>query len=70
VIVRIVGKVKLLTSAEDRWNAGIKASELAKSLKFPEFREPGIYRGTQSMFDQMDEDRLKLRQRWLNEHST
>jgi len=68
--MRIVGKEKAITSDEDKWIAGVKASDLAKSLGVPNFREGGVFRGPQRMFDQMDDDRIKRRQRWLNEHSS
>lgn len=67
--MRIVGKEKTATTDEERWNAGIKASELVESLGLPNFRQRGVYRGPQRFFDQMDEQRLKLRQAWINEHS-
>lgn len=67
--MRIVGKEKILTSYEDRWIAGARASDLAKSLGVPSLRETGVFRGPQSIFDQMDEDRLKRKRRWLNEHA-
>ena len=68
--MRIVGKEKAITSDEDRWVAGVKASDMAKSLGVPAFREGGVFRGPQSMFDQMDDERVKRIQRWLNEHSS
>lgn len=68
--MRIVGKVKAATTDEEKWIAGVKASELAKSLGIPCFRQRGVFRGPQSMFDQMEAQRLKLIQEWLNEHSS
>lgn len=68
--MHIVGKEKVITSDEDRWIAGVKASDLTKSLGVPAFRESGVFRGPQSMFDQMDNERVKRIQRWLNEHSS
>jgi len=68
--MRIVGKAKAVTSDEDRWVAGIRASDLVKSLGVPSFRQGGVFRGPQSMFDQMDDERVMRRQRWLNEHSS
>ena len=68
--MRIVGKEKAITSDEDRWIAGVRASDLARSLDIPTFRDVGVFRGPQRMFDQMDDDRVKRRQRWLNEHSS
>ena len=68
--MRIVGKEKAVTSDEDRWIAGVRASELAKSLGIPAFRESGVFRGPQRMFDLMDDERVMRRQRWLNEHSS
>lgn len=67
--MRIVGKEKTAASDEDRWVAGARASDLAKSMGIPTYRQTGVFRGPQRMFDQMDEERVKLRQRWLNEHS-
>jgi len=67
--MRIVGKKKTVTSDEDRWVAGARASDLVKSLGIPSFRQGGVFRGPQSMFDQMDDERVMRRQRWLNEHS-
>ena len=68
--MRIVGKEKNITSDEDRWMPGVRASSLADSLGVPTFREAGVFRGPQKMFDQMDDERLMRRQRWLNEHSS
>jgi len=68
--MRIVGKEKAVTSDEDKWIAGIRASDLAKSLGVPTFRERGVFRSPQRMFDQMDDERVMRRQRWLNEHSS
>ena len=68
--MRIVGKEKIVTTDEEKWVAGIRASDLVKSLGIPSFRQGGVFRGPQSMFDQMDDERLKRRLRWLNEHST
>ena len=68
--MRIVGKAKSVASDKDRWVAGIKASDLTKSLGIPNFRKGGVFRGTQEMFDQMDAERQLLKQRWLLEHST
>ena len=68
--MRIVGTEKAVTSDEDRWIAGVRASELAKSLGIPAFRESGVFRGPQRMFDLMDDERVMRRQRWLNEHSS
>lgn len=67
--MRIVGKEKIVTTDEEKWVAGIRASDLVKSLGIPSFRQGGVFRGPQSMFDQMDDERLKRRLRWLNEHS-
>lgn len=68
--MRIVGKEKAVISDEDRWIAGVRASDVAKSLGIPDFREAGVFRGPQSMFDRMDEERIMHRQRWINEHSS
>lgn len=68
--MRIVGEKKAATSDEERWNACIRASDLAKSLGIPTFRQRGVFRGPQKMFDQMDAERLMQRQRWLNEHTS
>ena len=68
--MRIVGKGKAATSDEERWAAGIRASDLAKSLGIPNFRKGGVFRGTQAMFDKMDAERLAQMRRWLNEHSS
>lgn len=68
--MRIVGKEKAATSDEERWNAGIRASDLAKSLGIPTFRQRGVFRGPQRVFDQMDAERLMQRQRWLDEHTS
>lgn len=67
--MRVVGKEKAASSDEERWVAGIRASDLVKSLGIPSFRRGGVLRGPQKMFDQMDAERLAQRQRWLNEHS-
>lgn len=67
--MRIVGKEKIVTTDGEKWVAGIRASDLVKSLGIPSFRQGGVFRGPQSMFDQMDDERLKRRLRWLNEHS-
>ena len=67
--MRIVGKEKTATSDEEKWAAGVRASALVQSLGIPNFRRGGVFRGPQSMFDQMDDERLKRRLRWLNEHS-
>jgi hypothetical protein len=67
--MRIVGKAKVASSDKDRWIAGIRASDLAKSLGIPSFRKGGVFRGPQEMFDRMDAERLMQRQRWLDEHS-
>lgn len=68
--MHVVGKAKAVTSYEDRWIAGIRASDLVKSLGVPSFRQGGVFRGPQRMFNQMDEERAMRRQRWLNEHSS
>lgn len=68
--MRIVGKGKSVTSDEDRWAAGVRASDLLKSLGVPSFRQGGVFRGPQRMFDQMDDELVIRRQRWLNEHSS
>ena len=68
--MRVVGKEKNATSDEERWVAGVRASDLVKSLGIPTFRQIGVFRGPQKMFDQMDDERVMLRQRWLNEHSS
>ena len=67
--MRIVGKQKPATTDEEKWVAGARASELMRTLGIPSFRQGGVFRGPQSMFDQMDDERIKRRQRWLNEHS-
>lgn len=67
--MRLVGTEKSVLSDEERWNAGIKASDLAKSLGVPTFRQRGVFRGSQAMFDQMDAMQIMQRQRWLNEHT-
>lgn len=68
--MRIVGKEKTIISYEEKWEAGMKANDLAKSLGIPSFRRGGVFRGTQKLFDQMDTERLILRQRWLNENAS
>jgi hypothetical protein len=68
--MRIVGKEKTPASDEEKWLAGIRASDLMKSLGIPSFRQGGVFRGSQSMFDRMDAERLMRRQRWLNEHTS
>ena len=68
--MRIVGKERYVTSDEERWIAGVRASDLAKSLGIPDFHERGVFRGPQRMFDRMDDERVMRRQRWLNEHSS
>lgn len=68
--MRTVGKEKTAASYQERWIAGIKACDLAKSMGIPDFRKRGVFRGSQKMFDQMDGERVMLRQRWLNEHSS
>lgn len=68
--MRIVGKGKSATSDEDRWIAGVRASDLLKSLGVPSFRQGGVFRGPQRIFNQMDDERVIRRQRWLNEHSS
>jgi len=67
--MRIVGKEKIATSNEERWLAGVRASNLAQSLGIPDFRERGVFRGSRALFDQMDDERAMRRQRWLNEHA-
>lgn len=67
--MRLVGKIKTETSVEAKWLAGVRASDLMKSLGVPSFRQGGVFRGTQAMFDQMDAERLQRRQRWLDEHA-
>ena len=68
--MRIVGKEKTAASDEEKWRAGVRASDLVKSLGIPNFRKGGVFRGPQSMFDQLDDERVMRRQRWLNEHSS
>jgi hypothetical protein len=68
--VRIVGKKMIGDSVEDRWNAGLRACDLVTSLGVPDFSEKGVFRGTQQMFDRMDEERDMRRRRWLDEHTS
>jgi len=67
--MRIVGREKRATSNEDKWMAGVRASNLTQSLGIPDFREKGVFRGSQALFDRMDDERAMRRQRWLNEHA-
>ena len=66
--MRIVGKMKVATTDKERWDAGIRASDLSKSLGIPGFRKGCVIRGTQKMFDEIDAERQM--QRWLREHSS
>ncbi len=68
--MRIVGKEKAVSSYKERWDAGIRACDLVKSLGIPSFRKGGVFRGPQKMFDQMDAERQMQRQKWLYEHSS
>lgn len=67
--MRVVGKAKMETSLEEKWLAGIRASDLIKSLGMPSFRQGGVFRGSPSLFNQMDTERMLRKQRWLNEHT-
>ena len=66
--MRIVGKAKTETSLEEKWLAGVRASDLMKSLGVPSFRQGGVFRGSPSWFNQLDTERMIRKQRWLNEH--
>ena len=67
--MRIVGKEKTPSSHKERWLAGVKASDLTRSLGIPNFRKGGVFRGPQELFDQMDVERQIQKQRWFLEHS-
>ncbi len=67
--MRIVGKEKADSSYKDRWDACKRASDLTKSLGIPSFRKGGVFRGTQKMFNKMDDERQIQKQRWLRDHS-
>jgi hypothetical protein len=68
--MRVIGKEKFSNSYEERWSDGVRAAELVKSLGVPSFRQIGVFRGSQKMFDQMDAEIIAKRQRWLNDRST
>ena len=68
--MRIVGKVKMLTTDMDRWIAGVTAIDLTQALGVQNFRTGGVFRGPQQLFGQMDAERLAQRQKWIHEHSS
>jgi hypothetical protein len=63
--MRVIGKEKFSNSYEDRWSNVVRAAELVRSLGVPSFRQVGVFRGSQKMFDQMDAEIIAKKQRWL-----
>ncbi|MGV8935272.1 MAG: hypothetical protein ACOH1I_11640 [Gallionellaceae bacterium] len=70
--MRIVGNKNwnpISTSPEEAMRRGVKLDAMMKSLGIPDFQPKGVFRGTQSMFDAMDEERAKKVREWVNEHT-
>lgn len=68
--MRVIGKERFSNSYEERLDDVVRVAELVKSLGIPSFRQIGIFRGSQEMFDKMDAEVIVKKQRWLNDHST
>ncbi len=48
---------------------GARLDALTQSLAIPDFQPKGVFRGTQSMFDEMDAERTRKVREWVNEHT-
>lgn len=70
--MRIVGNKEwnqISSSPEEALLRGARLDALNRSLAIPDFQPKGVFRGTPSMFEAMDEERaIKVRE-WVNEHA-
>ena len=70
--MRIVGNKNwnpISTSPEEAMQRGAKLDAMMKSLGIPDFQLKGVFRGRQSMFDEMDAERAKKMREWVKEHT-
>ena len=70
--VRIVGNKNWSPAASSPGEAmlrGAKLDAMMKSLGIPDFQPKGVFRGPQSMFDEMDAVRARKVREWVDEHT-
>jgi len=70
--MRIVGNKNwnpVASSPEEALLRGAKLDAMTKSLAIPNFQSKGVFRGPQSMFDEMDAARARKVREWVNEHT-
>ena len=48
---------------------GAKLDAMTKSLGIPDFQPKGVFRGPQSMFDEIDVARARKVREWVNERT-
>ncbi len=56
------------SSPEEVLLRGAKLDAMTKSLGIPDFQPKGVFRGPQSMFDEMDAERARKVREWVNVH--
>jgi hypothetical protein len=72
VHMRIVGNKEwdpISSSPEEALLRGARLDALIRSWAIPDFQPKGVFRGTQSMFEAMDEARANKIREWVNEHT-
>lgn len=70
--MRIVGNKNwnsVATTPEEAMQRGTKLDAMTKSLGIPDFQPKGVFRGPQSMFDEMEAARARKIREWVDEHT-
>ncbi len=70
--MRIVGNKNwnsVAATPEEAMRRGTKLDAMTKSLGIPDFQLKGVFRGSQSMFDEMEATRARKIREWVNEHA-